>query len=226
MRILLVAATEFEIRPLVSQMAEVSRSSNLLTHYRYLGHDIDVLVPGIGMMVTAFHLGQQFSTTSYDVAINAGIAGTFRPEIPIGEVVEVIEDCVTELGAEDGDSVVSVFELGLMDPDEHPYENGRLVNDLLILVPSLQKIPKVKGSTVNTIHGSRESVERVRKRTQADIESMEGAAFLYGCLSAKIPNLQLRSISNLVEERDKSNWDVELALKNLNAVLKGILGEL
>jgi futalosine hydrolase len=79
---------------------------------------------------------------------------------------------------------------------------------------------------VNTLHGSAEGIRRIRRTTKADIESMEGAAFLYACLAAGIPNTQIRAISNFVEERDKARWDVKLALMNLNSVLHQVVTEL
>jgi len=44
---------------------------------------------------------------------------------------------------------------------------------------------------------------------------MEGAAFLYACLLEGISCLQIRAISNKVERRNKDNWDIKLAVKNL-----------
>jgi futalosine hydrolase len=54
------------------------------------------------------------------------------------------------------------------------------------------------------------------KKFDADIETMEGAAFFYSCLQLKIPFLQIRAISNFVEPRDKSKWNIPLALENLS----------
>jgi futalosine hydrolase len=45
---------------------------------------------------------------------------------------------------------------------------------------------------------------------------MEGAAVFYVAQQEKIPALQIRAISNLVEKRNKDNWDIPLAIKNLN----------
>jgi futalosine hydrolase len=55
---------------------------------------------------------------------------------------------------------------------------------------------------------------------------MEGAAFLFACLSEKIPCAQIRSISNYIEKRDKSRWNVKLALDNLNKSLMEIIREI
>jgi futalosine hydrolase len=45
---------------------------------------------------------------------------------------------------------------------------------------------------------------------------MEGAAVFYVCLNENIPVLQIRSISNYVEDRDTTKWDIPLAIKQLN----------
>jgi futalosine hydrolase len=55
---------------------------------------------------------------------------------------------------------------------------------------------------------------------------MEGAAFHYVCLLEKIPFLQLRSISNLIGERDKTKWKMEKAIQNLNENLISLLNKL
>ncbi|MCK9423857.1 MAG: futalosine hydrolase [Bacteroidales bacterium] len=233
MRILLVAATTFEIRPLLTTLPLLKRFDDKLSRYGLKNVTIDVLIPGVGMMLTAFHLGKQLSLQHYDFAINAGIAGTFNKNIPIGTVVNITEDCISDLGAEDGTDFLSIFELGLMDPDEYPYRDGRLINDSEIVfhdkgleikdrrsgINMIEKLPKVKGITVNTVHGSTSGISRAIEKFDADIESMEGAAFLYCCLASRVPCLQIRAISNVVEERDKSRWNMDLALRNMNAIL-------
>jgi futalosine hydrolase len=128
------------------------------------------------------------------------------------------------LGAEDSDQFLSIFELGLADPDSSPYVHGKLVNDIFgkdlgINLEIIRNLPKVTGITSNTIRGNAESIIRIRKIAKVDLESMEGAAFFYACLSAGVPCLQIRAISNLVEERNKTHWKLPLALKNLNKLL-------
>jgi len=226
MKLLIVSATRFEVRPFVNRLVPTGAEDELFSRYRLGETVIDLLVPGVGMLVTAYHMGRCLAREKYDAAINAGIAGSFSPLIPVGTVVEVTEDCVTELGAEEEGRMVSLFELGLMDPDAAPYRNGRLVNDRPLDLQALAGLRKATGSTVNTLHGSAEGIKRIRRTTQADIESMEGAAFLYACLAAGIPNTQIRAISNFVEERDKAKWDVKLALKNLNSVLGSVVSDL
>ena len=63
----------------------------------------------------------------------------------------------------------------------------------------------------------------MREKFGADIESMEGAAFHYVCLQQKIKFLQLRSISNVAGERDKTKWMMKEAINNLNIELKNLV---
>ena len=224
MRLLLVAATVFEIRPFLERLPLTGRQDEQLSTYQYKDVTIDILIPGVGMVPTAFFLGRQLAVQHYDMAVNAGIAGTFNRALPLGSVVNVTEDCIPELGAEDGNKFLTVFELGLVDADVLPYRGGKLLNEPINeLSPArsalIESLPKVKGITSNTVRGNLQSIERIRQLAMADIESMEGAAFMYGCLSEKVPCLQLRAISNFVEERDKSRWNLALALKNLNRLL-------
>jgi len=55
---------------------------------------------------------------------------------------------------------------------------------------------------------------------------MEGAALHYVCLMEKIPFLQIRSISNVIGERDKSRWKLEEAGKILHNKLISLLQKL
>lgn len=222
MNILLVAATEAEVRKVISRMAQPEPKSNVLTSYRYFGHRVDVLITGIGMMMTAFHMGRQLSAVQYDLALNAGIAGTYGDKFHIGDVVEVTEEMIPETGAEVESRIISAFELGLMDPDEPPFREGRIVNQRSYRLPVIDLLPKARGNTVSTIRSTAESI-RWLQEAGSDVESMEGAAFLYACLSAGVHCAEIRAISNRVEERDKSLWDIPLALKGLNRTLTELL---
>jgi len=226
MKILLVAATSFEIRPLLGKMTFLEKTDDYLEKYQVRNTNVHILVPGVGMMFTAFHLGRQLLCEKYDFAVNAGICGSYSPSLPIGSVVEIVEDCVSELGAEDHDRFLTMFDLGLMDPESIPYKNGKLVNSLPISSKSIDKLPKTKGITVNTVHGNTESIERIKKFFSPETETMEGAAFLYSCLLSGVPNTQVRAVSNFVEERDRSRWNLDLAMKNLNQVLTSVIREI
>jgi futalosine hydrolase len=225
MKILIVASTRFEIRLLADKFALVQREDDSLAHYQFRNDKVDILITGLGMTPTSFYLGKQLPGSNYDLVINAGICGSFSDSLPIGKVVNVTEESFCELGAENIDQFIPIFELGLMDPDEAPFRSGKLLNNTTPKGSVLRKLDRVRGITSNTIHGHPETIRKIREQFHPDVESMEGAAFFYACLLSGVPFHQIRSISNFVEERDKSKWDIPLALANLNNKMFDILKE-
>lgn len=198
MKILIVAATKAEIQPFIETQPAC-----------------DILITGVGMVATAYKLAKQLSTNSYDLVINAGIAGSFDRTIVLGSAVQVISDGFPELGAEDGDSFIDLFSMGFVDKDEVPFKNKRLENSFFI-----EDMQKVTGVTVNKVHGNEVNIAKLQQQFPAQVESMEGAAFLYVCLLEGVKCVQLRTISNYVERRNREAWNIPLAVKNLNTELK------
>jgi futalosine hydrolase len=193
MRVLIVAATEFEI-------VELKKS---IDHGPW---SIDFLVTGVGMVATAFALGKRLAENKYDLAINLGIAGSFDRDIALGEVVEVTSDTLAELGAEDGDEFISIEKLGFGESLFHATYN----------LSAGFGLKKVTAITVNTIHGNEASIQKLANRIPVQLESMEGAAFFYACRQMNVPCMQIRALSNYIEKRNRDAWQTGLAIKNLN----------
>lgn len=191
MEILLVAATQPEIQPLLAHFGEEK--------------PFDVLITGVGMVATAFALGQQFAKKKYDLAINLGIAGSFDQTLNLGEVVEIEQDTLSEFGAEDDLTFLPIETLGFGESTFKP------IKPMLLL-----SVKKVRAITVNTIHGDENSIQKITARLNPQLESMEGAAFFYACKNSMVPSIQIRSVSNYVEKRNRENWKIGLAVKNLN----------
>ena len=55
---------------------------------------------------------------------------------------------------------------------------------------------------------------------------MEGAAVFKVCNEFSVPCIQIRAISNNVEKRNKENWNMPLAIRNLNKQVAKIIMEL
>ena len=213
MKTLVVSATYKELKPLLGKAEKINQIDDKLNTYRLGSKEFDLLFTGVGMVATSFHLGRVLSSHKYDRVINAGIAGSFEKNIPLGTVVEIVEDQFPEMGAEDGEHFLSLLDLELVEADDFPYQSGVLSNEQGIwnLI-----YPKVKSITVNKAHGSEERIAKTVDRFNPQVESMEGAAFFYACKIAKIPCLQIRAISNYVERRNKASWDISLAIQSLN----------
>lgn len=171
------------------------------------------LVTGVGMVNTAISVTSSLIQHEYDLVVNAGIAGSFNRSIPLGSVVEVVKDCFSEIGAQDGNQFLSPAEIGL--------------NVLTTIeTPAKTKLPSVSGITVNTVHGDDKSISQIVHRLNPQVETMEGAACMLACQNAGVPCVQFRAISNYVEKRNKANWNIPLAIQNLNLELTHFLASL
>jgi len=218
MNILIVAATIPEVLPFINRFK--LKEKNKIFSGAYNNFHINLLITGIGMVATTYNLTKTITSYKYDIAINVGIAGSFNKSHTIGEVVNVVEDKFSELGAEDGEHFVSLNNLNI-----EPHNIEIIANPLLNFPKTLDLLKKVKGITVNTVHGNKKSIDNIIKIDNPDIETMEGAAFMYVCLSENMKFIQLRAISNLIEKRKKENWNVPLAIKNLNNILLSVFQE-
>lgn len=225
MYMLIVSATSLEIEPMLKNFEFIEKKESNLTFYKYRDFDIDVLITGIGMVATAYYLGKTLQSYKYDVAINAGIAGCFDKNITLGEVFNITSDSFSELGAENGEYFLSLVDLKLIEEDSFPFSSLELINDSVLKSEIANQLIKVKGITVNTIHGNEENIEKIKKRFNPVTESMEGAAFMYACKLQNLKHIQIRSVSNYVEKRNKEAWNIPLAIKNLNNKLIEILDE-
>lgn len=222
MRLLVTAPTDAEIQPLLFWLGSHAEQTGE-QKYRFRSHHIVIKTTGVGAVATAFHLSQALQHEGADLVVQLGLAGSFDRNFSIGEVVVVARDRLADLGAEDHEEFMDLFALGLASPDCFPFEQGWLVNPHLERISDLP-VPRVSGITVQTVSGSASTIARRTTLYHPQVETMEGAAFHYVCLFMQVPFLQLRAISNHVEPRDKSKWNIPLALENLHQVFRNGLG--
>jgi futalosine hydrolase len=225
MHILVVTATDTEIAPLTAKLCDGSESGPRVKTYAHARHDIDVLTTGVGMVATAAWCSRVLTQTRYDLALNFGVCGSFDPKLALTQVVHVVSDRIAELGAEDDESFLTIQELKLLDDNEFPFECGRLLNLSPLASATLAKLTAVNGITVNTVHGNERLIASVTRRFQPQVESMEGAAFMYACMIHGVAFSQVRAVSNLVEKRNREAWNLSGAIRNLTDLALKILEE-
>ncbi len=226
MKILLVSATSLEIKPLIQALGEGERLNSKAVRYTFNGHKIDVLTTGVGMVATSFWLGDSFARAHYDLAINAGVCGSFDRSIEIGQVVQITRDEFPEMGAEDGENFLSLIDLDLLEDDDFPFSSGQIDNPEPLTDGVFGSLPAVQAVTVNKVHGNELSIAATQKRVQPQVESMEGAAFMYACRIGRLNFGQIRAVSNYVERRNRDNWELKKAVDQLNAALITYLEQL
>jgi futalosine hydrolase len=211
MNMLLVLATHKEASILRTMLEKYSAGEN---HYRFKEYSIDLAVTGSGIVQTTYYVTEALSSTKYDLAINLGICGSFKNEYKIGDVVHIHKDRFSDWGVVEKDGFKDVFDMKLEEENKRPFEEGWIFEHLSAATKHHLQIPTVEGLTVNTIKAK--EFDWYHNRYDADIESMEGAAFLYACRMKGVHCTQLRAVSNSVGERDKSKWGIVSALKNLS----------
>jgi futalosine hydrolase len=185
---------------------------------------IRLLVTGVGVPSTIFYLQHLLLKEKYDLVINAGIAGALSSDLALGEVVMIEKDRFADLGVEEKDgNFTDVFEMELLEKNVPPFKNGWIENTLA----GYNFLKQATGITVNKVHGTEASIKQIKnKYPEAEIESMEGAGAEFACALLNIPFLQIRSVSNYVEPRNRDNWEIEKALTNLTQVLFEIISSL
>lgn len=223
MRILIVAATAIEAGGLAARLGAGRECRPRVTEHAYAGHVVDVLVTGVGMVATGVWCARALTEAHYDVAFNIGLCGSFDSGLPPGTVVHVAADRVAGLGAEDGDRFLTPDDLGLVEAGQQPYLRLELVNEAPPANAALAELPAVRGITVNTVHGAEASIAAVVERFSPQVESMEGAAFMYACLVHGVPFAQVRAVSNIVERRNRARWKVSEAIHALGDTAFAIL---
>lgn len=185
--------------------------------------EINTLVTGVGSLSLAWAMKQWVSSNARpDLAINAGIAGSYAGDFKVGDVVMPVSDCFADLGIETEDGYLTLAEAGLSDPDKYPFKGGWINASNRYVEMASSLLRPARAITVNTATGSKESINRLAGKYNPDIETMEGAAFFYICALEELPFLAIRAVSNMVEPRNRDKWDIALALTNLSARLKDL----
>lgn len=222
MNILLVSATPFEIQPFLEYLGKKFAPSGPFA-FQKGNVEVSVLITGVGLPLMAYGMGKVLGRKEIHLAVNAGIAGAFGPKLRIGDVVQVVSERFADLGVQEADGrFTDVHELGLVEAGQPPFKNGKLLNEA---AGQFSFLPTAHGLSVNKVHGYPPGIEAIlAKYPDADLESMEGAAFFYACLMEGVPFLEIRSISNYIEARNREKWDIPLAIEKLNGVLVELVG--
>ncbi len=203
--ILAVAATEIEMSPF---LAQVESTQSCLS-----------CVGGVGPVETAVRLTSFLENHNpekrINTVVNFGVAGAYlRGEN--SQKVELLDYCLAEYEI--------LGDLGICF-DDHlqnlPTEMG--VNNRFRLDEELlkrgKKILNEKNCafhtgnfiTVSCTSGTTKRAAILQKSYQGLCENMEGAAVARVCERFSLPLLEIRCISNMVEDRDVSRWKLQEA---------------
>lgn len=214
MSVLLCAATEFEIAPTIKYI-----------NNKKMAGEIKVCITGVGLTAACYNITKNLWQHKPAIALQAGIAGGFSTALKLGQAVVVNSETIGDSGVLENGVFKSLTHLGLTEPHAKPFQNSRLINNNNELLNSLP-LPQVAAVSVNEITTNPERIQYYKEELNAAIETLEGAAFHYVCLTENVPFLQLRAVSNRVGERNKNAWKLKESIQELNTQLQLLINKL
>ena len=216
---LLTAATDFEMTPFLAASRE---------------KDVPHLVTGIGPVETAVRLAARLHGHAGSISgvVNFGVAGAYVRPAAQNPLPQLLDICLAErevfgdLGICLADRIEPVAGRELRPPDVFPLDPGLLATAGRALAASL--IPFFRGIfvTVSCASGTARRGEMLARQHLGLCENMEGAAVARVCREFGLPCLELRCISNLVEDRDTSRWRLQQACRKAGEVTALVLAHL
>ena len=212
--LLVAVATEKEIRPLKRFLADAEH--------------LEALVTGMGPVATAANLSTYLALYGSDIdgVINIGVGGAYSDS-----GVNQLDICLAQQEVF-GDFGICMqgeildFDSGLLQFDTpFLFENELVSKSNNILGANDIEFKVANFVTVNCCSGTKKRGEYLRKKFAAGCENMEGAAVAMACNTFKVPCVELRCISNMVEDRNTANWMLEDAIDEICWVAEVLLRE-
>ena len=159
---------------------------------RELGHvrRFDTFWCGIGPVEAAARTAQALAERRPDAVLHVGIAGA-----------RAIEPLSVVLGSE------AVYE-----DARGPLVESRVEPDEALLARVRASLPDAHVLPIGTS-------AHVGGTSACEVEAMEGFAVLRACKLAGVPAVELRVISNAIDEPDRAKWKFEEAFELLGATL-------
>jgi futalosine hydrolase len=177
-----------------------------------------LVITGIGAVNTAHALTQYLAANAApSFVIQTGVAGAYVPaKIPVGSVVLADTEIYGDLGVLTPDGWRPMEEIGI-PLVEASGSRPALFNYFPLDAALVARASKAAGTfaartgkflTLSQVTGVRSLGDELYKRFGALCESMEGAAAAQVCALHEVPFLEVRGISNLVENRDRAKWRI------------------
>ncbi|MFZ4859343.1 MAG: futalosine hydrolase [Desulfuromonadaceae bacterium] len=183
---------------------------------------VSVCVGGIGKINAAAATAVMIERCRPRLVINTGCAGAYAGSgLSIGNLVVVSEEVLADDGVvvKDGWKDLSYMNLPSIEQKGESWYNvlplSRHASEKALQLADYGGVSLMRGrsATVSTCSGTRRSAAELSLRWNALVENMEGAAVVQVCLRSGIECLEIRGISNLVEDRDMKTWDIPRAVE-------------
>ena len=197
-------------------------SAHFTTSLHYLQHEIDVCETGFGLFQTAFKVTRTISQKKYHLALKASFCNAYKPDLNIGDIVNVIKDKPGDAGVMQENGFEDLYDLGMLDAESFPHFKGAFINMNNSYMNVMMPFRKVVSVTVNQ-YADTAHYEARREKYKADIETGDGLGFVYPCMYERQPFYQINAVERNLATGEN---DFEKARQTLNETLLDILQKL
>jgi len=194
--------------------------------------EVECLVTGLGPVETAMKLTARLArgVENLQGVLHFGVAGAYL--YPDGSGATMLDLCLAEEEIL-GDLGICYQERiePFVAPELGVHDRFDLDRSLLERAEGILQRKKIAYKTgpfvtVNCVSGTRARGEMLAARFHGLCENMEGAAVARVCAAFALPCLELRCISNFVEDRDTSQWRLKEACRRAGEVAALLVKEL
>ena len=199
---LLAAATDMELAPV---------KKTLGSHRGF-----DFLKTGVGPVAAAYSLTRYLAETESLIAgvINFGVAGAYLDtQIKLLDICLADKEVLADLGICFADSITPLTDTSLNVEQEFDLRNSLLETAEYFFKSNRVDYRKGPFATVSCVSGTQNRGAMLKELNQVICENMEGAAIAKVCVGFGIESLELRSVSNMVEDRNPSHWKLAEAVE-------------
>lgn len=229
--LLLVSATELESGTIQSELGD-AKTTQHAGKAVIVGNLCDwrctLLHTGIGAVNAAHALTCQLEGQTPDLVLQFGIGGAYVPTgIPIRSVVLATEEVYGDVGVVTPEGWKLADEIGIPLVHGNPPHFNRFPLDPQLVSTAAEICGARCGVfvTVSQCSGVQAVGDALHARFDGLCENMEGAAAAHICRLYGIPFLEVRGISNLVEDRQPDRWDIPGAAEAAQSALLKIISD-
>jgi futalosine hydrolase len=205
-RILIVTAVEAELDAARARLEPVVRD-------RVAG-----VAAGVGPVAAAIATARALAGDSYALVVSAGIAGGFAGKAEIGDIVIGRTSTWADLGALTEEGFLDLPSLGLPGGADLRSPAAEQAAAALTAAGVDTRVGAIL--TLATMTGTQHrATELARRHPSALAEAMEGYGIAAAAEAAGVDWVEVRTISNLIGRRDRSNWDIPAAFNALGTAI-------
>ncbi len=222
----LTAAVPFEGNLIVRNLkgAKVRSIGGLTWHSGRIGRTrIVYVISGIGKTNAAHAATSLIHYFSPALVVNFGIGGAYPSSgLKLGDIAVASKEVYADEGVllRSGFHDLKLINIPLIKMgrrlyfNEFPLDSGLAETMLKSATQAGSRALEGIFATVSTCTGTKKRARELSRRFGAICENMEGAAVAHSCLIHGVPFVEVRGISNKVQERDISKWDIRSASSN------------